>query len=166
MNNKGFAITGILYTLFVLFMMILLSILSTISYKKGILEKTVLGLEDDFNLTEVTITEPNNPYQEKLNQRIAPVNGKYVFTQKTKIPDKKDEYGNIIYKDITNYCTIYLKKGNIIPTSISTNNENPDFTLIPNDCNEFAANIILDNPSSTEVNTLILTNVYEFKGSD
>lgn len=163
MNNKGFAITGILYTLFVLFMMILLSILSTISYKKGILEKTVLGLEDDFNLVEVA--DLNSTYQveqidEATTQITTKVNGKYVFTLYTEIPTTTG------MSKIQNTCSIYLKKGEIIPTSISENNENPDFTLIPNDCNEFARDIVLDNPSSTELNKLILTNVYEFKGSD
>ena len=52
MNNKGFAITGILYTLFTLFVMILLSVLATISYKKTVLEKTITKLEDDYELQE------------------------------------------------------------------------------------------------------------------
>ena len=38
MNNKGFAITGILYTIFILFIMILLSILSGLNTRKNILE--------------------------------------------------------------------------------------------------------------------------------
>ena len=63
MNNKGFAITGILYTLFILFIMILFSILSSLSYKKGILEKTVLGIEDDYE-TEIFPGNINNTYKE------------------------------------------------------------------------------------------------------
>jgi len=157
MNNKGFAITGILYTLFVLFIMILLSILSTISYKKGILEKTIIGLEDDFSLTE--IADLNTTIN--ADERIATINGKYVFNLYTEIV-----YDATNKKTVKNECSIYLKKGQIIPISITDTNTNPDFTLIPNDCNKYAANIILDNPSSTELNTLILTNVHEFKGSD
>ena len=161
MNNKGFAITGILYTLFVLFMMILLSILSTISYKKGILEKTVLGLEDDFNLTEVTNLNTTYQIDGLTSEKTATVNGKYVFKLYTEI-----KYDDSNIETAPNECYIYLEKGQFIPESIPNNNTNPNFTLVPNDCNEYAANIVMDNPTLTEPDKLILTSVYEFKGSD
>jgi hypothetical protein len=41
LNNKGFAITGILYTVFALFLMILLSVLSGLNIKRNLLEKNM-----------------------------------------------------------------------------------------------------------------------------
>ena len=55
MNNKGFAITGILYTLFILFTMILLSVLATMSAKRTSLEKTIIGLENSYKLIKFLI---------------------------------------------------------------------------------------------------------------
>lgn len=45
LNNSGFAITGILYTVFVLFLMILLSVLSGLNIKRQLLEKNMENIK-------------------------------------------------------------------------------------------------------------------------
>lgn len=87
MNNKGFAITGILYTIFILFIMVLLSILAGLSSRRSLLEKSMMSLEDDYKITDANM---NN-----ITGTTAPFTGKY------------------IYKRINSEteCTTYLKKG-------------------------------------------------------
>lgn len=150
MNNKGFAITGILYTLFVLFIMILLSILGAMSYRKGILEKTVLSLEDKFKLVKVE-ADLSTTYAVDGTTRKATKDGKYEFVINSIINDQPH----------TVTCSVYLEKGDIIPMEIDGDNVDPDFTLIPNDCNR-TYQVVLEN--STDENKLILSNVYEFEG--
>lgn len=85
LNNKGFAITGILYTLFILFIMILLSILSGLSTKKNIMEKSVESLVDSYKwecIEDTSLTETTET-------------GKYEFTNAEK----------------TKQCYTYLKSG-------------------------------------------------------
>lgn len=149
MNNKGFAITGILYTIFVLFLAILLSVLSTISYKKGVLEKTIVGLEDSFGLEEVT--NISDTYKEVDGEYIALLDAKYMF--KTMISSNLDKT-----------CVIYMKKGEVIPTAINGEDVNPNFTLIPNDCNKYSYTIKFSGDISSE--QLTLFKVFEFKESD
>ena len=110
LNNKGFAITGILYTLFILFSLVLVSVLAGLSSRLSFLEKSVVSLEDDYKLGEevsvdVSISE-------------APVDGKYVFT-----------YNG-------NRCYTYLKKGtdltylgNLVFTSLSCSGIEDGLTL-------------------------------------
>lgn len=71
LNNKGFAITGILYTLFILFIMILLSILSGLNTRKNIMEKSVETLANDYKWAEKTL---------ETSQTSAPETGKYEYT--------------------------------------------------------------------------------------
>lgn len=156
MNNKGFAITSILYTLFVLFSMILLSVLSALSYKRGVLEKTIIKLEEKYDLEEIELA---NSYTKTAPQTdvIANINGKYIF--KLKYTIEGEEY-------IQN-CSIYLKKGDIIPSnndpSLGDLNPAKNFTLIPNDCNNYTYSISVEDTSLVE-NKLFLTEVYKYKG--
>lgn len=93
MNNKGFAITSTLYTIFILFIMLLLSILAGLSTRKKILEKSVETLEKSYSESEFeNITITNN---------LAPVTGKYQV-------EFKAGNGNAT---ITLSCYSYLKKG-------------------------------------------------------
>lgn len=48
MNNKGFAITGIIYTTFILFLLILLSIMGNLRFKNKLLQKAILSYDDIF----------------------------------------------------------------------------------------------------------------------
>lgn len=99
MNNKGFAITGILYTIFILFIMVLLSILAGLNTRKDLLEKSIMSFEDDYKILEenkvVDISGYNNT---------ALVTGKYVF-------------GSSISNGDALICTKYLKKGDSLEES-------------------------------------------------
>ena len=87
MNNKGFAITGILYTIFILFIMVLLSILAGLSSRRSLLEKSMMSLEDDYKITDANM---NN-----ITGTRAPFTGKYIYKRNNNETE----------------CTTYLKKG-------------------------------------------------------
>ena len=146
MNNKGFAITGILYTLFILFTAILIAILSALSYKKGILEKTTTKLENTYEL------EHNNIVESCCDQtnRIANYSGKYIFSLEYVIDGAS----------YTGKCSAYLNKFDLIPENIDPSSS---FILTPNDCNKYTLKIYLE-PQTDSKNKLILTEVYKFKG--
>lgn len=57
LNNRGFAITGILYTIFVLFSLVLVSILAGLSSKKTFQEKSIESLEEGYISDEITSTD-------------------------------------------------------------------------------------------------------------
>ena len=153
MNNKGFAITGILYTLFTLFVMILLSVLATISYKKTVLEKTITKLEDDYELQEVENLNDtlNDIIEINGEERTAKLNAKYEFITQYTINGQD--------KDLI--CSIYLKKGDIIPKEIIPATPQDNFILIPNDCNKLQSTINYDQPKAK--GNLKLNKVYTFK---
>lgn len=107
LNNKGFAITGILYTLFILFLLILVSVLGGLSLKKNMLEQSISSLEDSYLGTLYDEYDKDNITK-------APVDGRYQFTF-------EESDGKIIT------CYSYLKKG--------TDLTSDTITYIPNDCN-------------------------------
>ncbi len=76
LDNKGFAITGILYTLFVLFLLIMMSVLAGLNSRKNSLEKSVMSLEESFSGNNAKSSEYITYVSEN---QIAPVTGKYVF---------------------------------------------------------------------------------------
>ncbi len=76
LDNKGFAITGILYTLLILFLMILLSVFGGLRAKKNMLEKSTEFLEQSF-LGDAS--KSDQYIASVIENRVAPVSGKYVF---------------------------------------------------------------------------------------
>lgn len=80
MNNKGFAITGILYTLFILFLLILVSVLAGLHSKKNMLEKMTNIVEKSF---QGSTLQSDSNVQLALEKKVAPINGKYVFELNT-----------------------------------------------------------------------------------
>lgn len=58
LNSQGFAITGILYTVFILFLMILLSVLGGLNIKRKLLEKNINNIKE--TLEEVCNTTDEN----------------------------------------------------------------------------------------------------------
>lgn len=122
MNNKGFAITSILYILFIVFLLILVSVLSGLSSKKNMSEKNLEKLETSFSGIELNNTE----IEEAKSSGIAPETGKYIFT--------------INSTDIQ--CTTYLTKG--------TNWKEERVTYIPRDCNDYEIDMTLTKIYSFE----------------
>ena len=111
MNNKGFAITGVLYTIMILFLLILVSILAGLSSRNNFLKKSVESMENDFVGSEVTDT---TVIENAKTSGVAPVTGKYVF--------------NITGTDIS--CYSFVKGGNTLDWSSS------DFYFTTTSCNE------------------------------
>lgn len=105
MNNKGFAITGIIYTLFILFLMILLAILSISSSYQRMIIKSVESLEPSFEGKKVgNITDSYYEYDNFGIIRIkANYTGKYIY--------KVDENYDSVINDADNLlCTVFLTK--------------------------------------------------------
>ena len=77
LNNKGFAITGILYTVFILFLLITVAVLAGLQSRKTMLEKSTMKLEESYEGKE-----QNSDLIDAFNKgenSIAPVTGKYEF---------------------------------------------------------------------------------------
>lgn len=92
MNNKGFAIIGILYTILILFLMIMLSVLAGLNTRKNFMEKSISSFQDDY------LGEINPSYVSSANSsKTAPVTGKYVFSNNS--------------SDNSLECYAYLKAG-------------------------------------------------------
>ena len=78
LDNKGFAITGILYTLFILFILLMFSILNGLQTKKQMLERSTVKLEESFKLKDVT-NDNNIGIEKALTEGKALTTGKYSF---------------------------------------------------------------------------------------
>lgn len=136
LDRKGFAITGILYTIFILFLLVMAAVLASLQSRKNILEKSFLRLEDSFSCIQVSSDEGNNDSlfeQIKKNKR-ALVTGKYTF----KLVDEME--------DVT--CIAYLKNGDTFEGTKFLC-DNYDFSFDENE---------------DSVNRLVLDSVCYFKG--
>lgn len=122
LNNQGFAITGILYTLFILFLLILLSVLGSVSLKRNMLQQSISSQEDSFEGTLLS----TNQLTEIVNSNITTVSGKYVFS----------------IEGIDTKCFAYLKRG------ITLDDESITYT--PSDCNDYEQTLTLEEVYSFE----------------
>ena len=139
MNNKGFAITGILYTIMILFTMTLFAILTGLNTKMKLMQKSTESFNNDYitNSSNI-ITQTDDAGQQETNNEVetmnttktAIYNGKYIFTY--------TESGNI------KYCIKYLSKNKSF-------NDN-SISFIKN-----------DTTCKSKINNLILETVYVFK---
>ncbi len=79
MNNKGFAITGILYGLMVTFILMVLSLLAILSSKKNRLMEITGSITNTIDFKEEVLTQNINlPYvTEKRGKYVFIVNGTY-----------------------------------------------------------------------------------------
>lgn len=149
MNNKGFAITGIIYTLFILFLMILLTVLTGLSSYQKLMINSTRSLENSFEGEEIG-DDPSNLYydfDDIEEYKKAYYLGKYVF----KIDENNDGVINNL-DTIDTECSVYLKKD----------------TLFYDNTNEFSANGIKLSPQICNESNfsykLILDRVYSFEG--
>lgn len=108
MNNKGFAITGIIYTLLILFLMILITVLAGLRASQKLMINSTEIFETSFEGESVDITNTKST-------GIASHSGKYIFI--TTSPS-----GNQIT------CSTYLSKGTNITKGV---------ILSPKDCNDY-----------------------------
>ncbi len=98
MNNKGFAITGILYTIFILFIMTLLAILSGLNTRLKIMQKSIMSFDDDYVQVNNVITSSGENLAFRQN---ALYTGKYVFQSIT---------------DSNKVCISYIRRGKVFKT--------------------------------------------------
>lgn len=120
MNNKGFAITGIIYTLFLLFLTILLSVLSVLNRYQTLMVNSTKDIEVSY---EGIYINKNNLIKDL---EITEDKGKYIF-------DVELTDGTII-----NNCYSYLDKGinlnidniNMSPSKCNNNIKNKKLTSI------------------------------------
>ena len=89
LNNKGFAITGILYTIFILFLMILLSVVSGLNIKRQLLEKNMENIKETLKET-CTATNDEIPAE----GYVAKYSGKYTIKITT---NENEEYEHTTY---------------------------------------------------------------------
>lgn len=136
LDRKGFAITGILYTIFILFLLVMAAVLASLQSRKNILEKSFLRLEDSFSCIQVSSDdEENNSVLEQIKKnKRALVTGKYTF----KLVDEME--------DVT--CIAYLKNGDTFEGTEFLC-DNYDFSFDENE---------------DSVNRLVLDSVCYFKG--
>lgn len=138
LNNKGFAITGILYTLFILFILTIFSVLNGLQTKKNVLEESTLKLETSYQGEDVT-GDSSVGVSPSIKSGKALVSGKYTF--RFYINDNSD----II-------CYSYLNKGD------SLDKEN--ITYIPTDCNKYKK-VESNNLGKIRIE---LESIYSFEG--
>lgn len=120
MNNKGFAITGIIYTLFILFLIILLTVLSGLSTFQKLMINSTETLESSFLAKKID----TNELEEIKQSGIAKYRGKYIF-----------EFTQEENEELKFECSTYLDKG------ADLKNENIIFS--PKDCNDYDINMVL-----------------------
>ena len=75
MNNKGFAITGVLYTVFILFIMVLLSMLSALNQRMVFMEKSISSYTDSYKAANDSENNDKCNVTKMNNQKIAECNG-------------------------------------------------------------------------------------------
>ena len=118
LNNKGFAITAVLYGLLILFVILIGSYLTLLGTKKSRLDIITSDIEKDYEFNkEITdIIQPNYPY-------IAPYTGKYIFENDcVKYLYKGNSYDEDELKqeiaDVMNYCILLSHQIGVNPKQI------------------------------------------------
>ncbi len=110
LNNRGFAISAILYTLLILFTLTLISLIAGLNSRNKMLEKSIESIERKYNWDCIDEAKDNN----LPNLQVAEKRGKYIFKG-------TNEEGNTIK------CITYINKSEIL---------NPDkLTYTTSNCN-------------------------------
>lgn len=148
MNNKGFAITGIIYTLFILFLMILVSVLSGIRIMQRSASDSVYKLKNKVEEVKEVVIEENFNWIKDDEILVLPNNEqgyyKYIFKVEG---NYKDNEGNDVNLKIN--CTTY----------ISHEVEVDKLVFSPSNCNEYTS--IRDAIKSGAVKP---KSIYKLKG--
>lgn len=97
LNNKGFAISAILYALLILFTLTLISLITGLNSRNRILEKSIETVERKYNWS---CKYKDDPTAQNISEiRTTQYRGKYIFSVD----------GEISY-DSSNECSTYLEK--------------------------------------------------------
>ena len=137
LDNKGFAITGILYSVFIVFLLIMVSVLGVLQSKRAMLDRSFVFSEDFYEGTII-----NGEVQRVIDSGRATVDGKYVFN----FIDTKDNN-----KSLT-ICSTYLHKGDALDHNV---------VFVPDDCNHYTYDYSTDGGSAPYRMELI--EVYSFE---
>lgn len=151
MNNKGFAITGIIYTLFILFLMILISILSGIRVMQRSASDSVYKLKEKVEKVNKKEGDLNSLIDNEKGLILPEGTGKY-YKYEFKIDGKFKDESSGIEQQIKVKCSTYISKDTKLE----------DVVFSPRDCNEYSS--IKDAIINSEGGNAELIGVYEFNG--
>ena len=119
LGNRGFAISGILYTLFVLFMFILLSVLGSLSSKRSFLQSGISGIEKTFmgdeEISQTDISNYTTGYGRYVYELTDGTNNKIKCVAYLK--DNVDLYDMNVVTFTTNDCNNYKNIFTVKPVS-------------------------------------------------
>lgn len=101
LNNKGFAITGILYGLLLLFVLLVGSYLTVLSSKKNRLDSVIEDAEDEYFNEKVPVCSNNEIEIDDRTEYVIPCDGNY------KIKLDSQNYGQVD-------CDINLNSGDTL----------------------------------------------------
>ncbi|MGN1342392.1 MAG: hypothetical protein ACI4VL_04105 [Bacilli bacterium] len=112
LNNKGFAITSVLYGLLILFVVMTSSYLTVLSAKKNRLDNITKEIEDSYNFNNTESTTIAFPYTALYTGKYVFSNNCYTYLAKGNVIESADD---IKFTDdncsVTNEVTIYYYKG-------------------------------------------------------
>ena len=151
LNNKGFAITGILYFVLIMFLMIISSLLLVL--------KTRINRLTDLNDTingEVELKEKD--INEEFTSYITSFRGKYIF----EITDS--EGVKTCYSYLPNNALIVLQEG-VIKYKIPTLDSNGDYVLDSNDLSGVSNLSLYDGYNSCNNNNITAAKIISIASS-
>lgn len=158
LNNKGFAITGILYSVLVLFLMILVSMLSLLSSRQNRLYTLTESIKEEMEYkNNITIPEftSNSNNQHTSNPLTTEISSYY-------ITEYRGKYTFIINNSTT--CYSYLPANIIIRINnnqIKYQTPSTDGTLDPNNLDNLnVMTLVGTNCNNTGINSLNIESVY------
>lgn len=121
LNNRGFAISGVLYTLMILFLLLLVTVLAGLSSRLRMMSRSITVMEDDYSGRLVEGERLSEVYDASLKKAL--VTGKYMFQTEG------------LDNGVTNeaYCVAYMYKN----TSLN------DISFVQSDCDVFLDYLVL-----------------------
>lgn len=145
MNKKGFAISGLIYTVLIVFIVILISILGLLNSRKNVLEKLKEKVLGEVNLSQIVKTEN---FTEPVDFKIK-ANGYYSLTLTS--PRVNNTNGSKMYTEV------YLKKDEIISILVGDSNYNSGITEVKSNNNTILK--LSYNNSYMDIKTFLNTNI-------
>lgn len=151
LNNKGFAITGILYFVLIMFLMIISSLLLVLKTRINRLTDLNTTINEEVELKEKIVDEPIDSY-------ITSFRGKYIF----EITDS--EGVKTCYSYLPNNALIVLQEG-VIKYKIPTLDSNGDYVLDSNDLSGVSNLSLYDGYNSCNNNNITAAKIISIASS-